>query len=111
MIEHISEYILKPDYRQRFELLFGPGGQWDKLFSRCEGYKGTTVLRDTENPNRLLIFDLWTSVEHRIFAIKTQEKLYSNVELLFQEWAVSKTDWGIFKIQAESSVRSRPKKR
>jgi len=105
MIEHISEYVSKPDYCQQFELAFGPGGAWDKLFSRCEGYRGTSVLRDSENPNRFLIVDLWKSVELRDLALKEQEPPFSELIMLFQEWTLSISDLGVFRIRTQASVR------
>ena len=31
MIEIVSEYLLKGEARQRFELTYGPGGEWSNL--------------------------------------------------------------------------------
>ena len=50
MIEIVWEYVVKEEARGQFELAYGPGGAWSKLFARCPGFRGTTLLRDTKNP-------------------------------------------------------------
>jgi hypothetical protein len=63
LVEIINEFIVKEDARGHFELAYGPGGAWSNLFGRSSGFRGTTVLCDTENPRRYLIIDLWDTVE------------------------------------------------
>ena len=51
MVEIVWEFVVREETRGQFELAYGPGGAWSKLFARCLGFRGTTLLRDT---NRLL---------------------------------------------------------
>jgi heme-degrading monooxygenase HmoA len=46
-----------------FQRIYGAQGDWARLFLRGEGYVGTELSRDLENPQRYLVFDLWTSRE------------------------------------------------
>ena len=52
MIEIVWEYVTKEHAGGQFELLFGPGGAWSMLFAQSNGFRGATVLRDRENPQR-----------------------------------------------------------
>ncbi|HBY17679.1 MAG TPA: hypothetical protein DEH00_00735 [Candidatus Marinimicrobia bacterium] len=107
MIESIDEYVIKPEYRARFELTFGPGGAWDHMFSRCEGYRGTTVLRDTETPERFLVVNLWDSVEHRDKALKKHEEALSHVRTDLNAWTESEMYQGVFTVLVKAIVRPR----
>jgi heme-degrading monooxygenase HmoA len=65
MVEIVWEFVVKEEARGQFELAYGPGGAWSKLFARCPGFRGTTVLRDTKNPRRYLTIDLWETGAQR----------------------------------------------
>ena len=49
MVEIVWEFVVKEEARGQFELAYGPGGAWSKLFARCPGFRGTTLLRDKES--------------------------------------------------------------
>ena len=66
MIEIIWEYIVKEEFRGQFELAYGPGGAWSKLFANSPGFRGTTILRDTAVPHpHDLTIDLWDTLDQR----------------------------------------------
>ena len=107
MIEIICEFVVKEETRGRFELAYGPGGAWSKLFARSPGFRGTTLLRDTKNPRRYLTIDLWQTGAHREQALAERKAEYSDLEAAFGEWTESKTEVGIFSVLAEATVRPR----
>ncbi|MBN1811377.1 MAG: antibiotic biosynthesis monooxygenase [Anaerolineae bacterium] len=59
MIEIIQDFVVKEHVGGQFELLFGQGGAWSSLFTRCPGFRGTTLLRDIEDPRRYLAVEFW----------------------------------------------------
>ena len=107
MIEIVWEFVVKEEARGQFELAYGPGGAWSKLFARCQGFRGTTLLRDTENPRRYLMIDLWDTVAQREQMLAERKAEYSNLEAAFGEWTESKTEVGIFRVLAEATVHPR----
>ncbi len=107
MVEIVWEFVVKEKARGQFELAFGPGGAWSKLFSRCRGFRGTTVLRDTKNPRRYLTIDLWETGAQREQALAERKAEYSDLEAAFCEWTESKAEVGIFSVLAEATVRPR----
>lgn len=111
MIEIIWEFVVKEEARGQFELTYGPGGAWSKLFTRSPGYRGTTLLRDTKNPRRFLTIDLWdTEAQHeQILAERAEE--YSNLHANLGDLTESKTEVGVFRVLAEGTVRPRGKAR
>ncbi len=107
MVEIVWEFVVKEEARGQFELAYGPGGAWSKLFAQCPGFQGTTVLRDTENPLRYLTTDLWETAAQREQALAERKAEYSDLEAAFGEWTESKTEVGIFSVRAEATVRPR----
>ena len=57
----IWEFQVKEEYEAEFEQIYGPDGAWAQLFKRGEGYLGTELLRDMEQPRRYLTLDRWRS--------------------------------------------------
>lgn len=82
-------------------------GAWDHMFSRCEGYRGTTVLRDTETPERFLVVNLWNSAEHRDKAVKEHEEVLSHIRTDLKAWTESVIYPGVFTVLAKATVRPR----
>jgi heme-degrading monooxygenase HmoA len=109
MIEIVREFVVKEEARDQFELAYGPGGAWSTLFARCPGFRGTTVLRDTENPRRYLTIDLWETGAQREQALAENKAEFSDLEAVFGEWTESKTEVGFFRVLAEATVRPRRK--
>jgi heme-degrading monooxygenase HmoA len=111
MIEIIWEFVVKEEARGQFELAYGPGGAWSKLFARCPGFRGTTLLRDTKNPQRYLTIDLWDTAAQREQVLAERKPEYANLDAAFADWTESKTEVGIFRVQAEATVHPRGRAR
>jgi heme-degrading monooxygenase HmoA len=107
MVEVIWEFVVKEEARRRFELAYGPGGAWSNLFARCPGFRGTTLLRDTQNPRRYLAIDLWESADQRVQALAEHEAEYASLDAAYADWAESETEVGIFSLLAEATVHPR----
>jgi heme-degrading monooxygenase HmoA len=48
---------------REFEQAYGPEGDWARFFSQGEGYIGTELLRDVDEPDRYLVIDRWQSIQ------------------------------------------------
>jgi len=107
MIEIVYEFVVRREARGQFELAYGPGGAWSNIFARCEGFRGTTLLRDTENPWRYLTIDLWDTAAEREQALAARQAEYADLEAAFDEWTDSRTELGVFQIRAEATVYPR----
>lgn len=46
-----------------FEQAYGAGGDWARFFRQGQGYVGTELLRDLEEPGRFVVVDRWESSE------------------------------------------------
>jgi heme-degrading monooxygenase HmoA len=111
MIEIVWEFVVNEEARGQFELAYGPGGAWSKLFARCPGFRGTTLLRDTKNPRRYLTIDFWDTEAQWEQVLAERKAEYSNLHATFGDWTESKTEVGIFRVLAEATVRPRGRAR
>ena len=107
MIEIVCEFVVKEKARGQFELAYGPGGAWSKLFARCPGFRGTTVLRDTKDPRRYLTIDLWDTLAQREQMLAERTAEYADLEAAFGAWTESRTEVGVFRVLAEATVHPR----
>jgi hypothetical protein len=105
MIEIVWEYIVKEEARGHFELAYGPGGAWSELFARSPGFRGITVLRDTDNPRRYLTVDIWDAAGQREQALAECEAETAELEAALGEWTESRTAVGTFRVLAKGTVR------
>jgi heme-degrading monooxygenase HmoA len=109
MVEFVWEFIVKEQARGQFELSYGPGGAWSKLFAQCTGFRGTTLLRDTKDPRRYLAIDLWDTEAQREQALAEHMDEFADLLAAMTEWTESTSEVGSFRILAEATVRPRGK--
>jgi hypothetical protein len=109
LIEIIWEFVVKKDFQGQFELAYGPGGAWSKLFSRIEGFRGTTLLRDRKNAQRYLTIDIWDTLEQRDRMLIQHEAEYNELASRFAGWIESMRELGVFTMMAEATVRPSPR--
>ncbi|HEY69878.1 MAG TPA: hypothetical protein G4O08_04750 [Anaerolineae bacterium] len=107
MIEFIWEVVVKKDGRGQFELAFGPGGAWSKLFAKCPGFRGTTLLRGTRDLQRYLVIDVWDSEGQREQSLAELETEYEKLQAALGAWTESIVELGVYRVLAEGTVRSR----
>jgi heme-degrading monooxygenase HmoA len=73
MIAHVFRYEARdPD---EFRRAYGPEGDWAEFFRQGQGYIGTELLHDVEEPERFLVIDRWESIEaYNAFLAEHQEE-------------------------------------
>ena len=64
------EYEVKPGYEERFVTVYGPDGDWARLFRTDSHYQGTRLLRDVSRPRCCFTLD-YLDDEHSFTAFKT----------------------------------------
>jgi heme-degrading monooxygenase HmoA len=55
------EFEVKPGSEGRFERVYGPKGQWVRLFLRDPHFQGTQLRRDPARPLVYFTIDFWDS--------------------------------------------------
>ena len=46
-----------------FERAYGPEGEWARFFMQADGFVGTELLRDLDEPGRYLVIDRWETAD------------------------------------------------
>ncbi|TFG71121.1 MAG: hypothetical protein E4H27_05270 [Anaerolineales bacterium] len=109
MIEIVWQFVIKEGARGQFELAYGPGGVYSRLFERCPGFRGTTVLRGTKNPQDYLTVDMWDTQAEWEQARVEHETEYADLETTLAAWIASRAELGSFTVLAQATVRPRSK--
>lgn len=55
------KFIIRADCVAEFEAIYGPQGEWVRLFAKGDGYGETQLLRDTSDPLCYVTLDFWKS--------------------------------------------------
>jgi heme-degrading monooxygenase HmoA len=55
------EYEVKPGCEERFESVYGPNGDWARLFQLDPHFRETRLLRDLSRPHCYFTLDYWDS--------------------------------------------------
>jgi heme-degrading monooxygenase HmoA len=76
----IWEYRVKRGKQSEFEAIYSSNGAWAKLFKKDAGYLGTTFIRDTNDPQRYITIDRWTSKEAYENFLTQREKEYKALD-------------------------------
>ncbi|MDH7485442.1 MAG: antibiotic biosynthesis monooxygenase [Anaerolineae bacterium] len=105
MVEIVWEFVVREEARGQFELAYGPGGAWSRLFARCPGFRGLTLLRDVRNPRRYLAIELWETEAQREQALAEARAGYAELNAALADWSESRTELGAFRVLAEATVR------
>jgi heme-degrading monooxygenase HmoA len=107
MIEVVTEFTVREDARGRFELVYGPGGAWSRLFGQSAGFRGATVLNDLKNPRRYLTIDLWDTEAQWAQALDEGKADYSVLQAELEGCIESRADLGVFRVRGEATVHPR----
>ena len=107
MVEMMWEISVKEQARGQFELAYGPGGAWSKLFGRCAGFRGITLLRDANNSQRYVAIEIWDAEEQRAQALVERDAEHATLIASLSEWVEAINELGTFRLLAEGTVRVR----
>jgi heme-degrading monooxygenase HmoA len=63
MFVALWEFDVKPGCEERFERVYGPDGEWVRLFRGDANYQGTRLLREASRDGIYVTVDFWRSRE------------------------------------------------
>ena len=105
MIQIIWEFVVKAEAVGQFEQAYGPDGAWARLFQAYPGFRGTTLLRDTDNPRRYLTIDIWDTAADRKRMLTQAKAHYSDLDEALADLTESEDEIGNFTIPAIATLR------
>lgn len=105
MIQIIWQYVVRSEACAHFELAYGPGGAWSKLFSSAPGFRGISLLRDQNDSNRYLALEMWDSEASRHGALAEQAQVAAALETSLGQYVEARNRLGAFRYLAQAAVK------
>jgi Antibiotic biosynthesis monooxygenase len=90
------EFEVKPGHEQRFERVYGPGGDWDALFRRDPNHTSTCLYRDATKPGVYLTADSWRSRKSYEDFHKSRKTEYESLDAACEELTTSERHIGSY---------------
>ena len=79
------EFEVKPGCEKRFLKVYGPEGDWAKLFRKDANYQESRLLHDPENPAIFLTLDFWASQQAYESFLATHAAEYEGLDAAGKE--------------------------
>ena len=100
------EFEVKPGNEERFEQVYGPGGDWDSLFRIDPNHAGTRLFRDTARIHVYLAADYWLSRKSYEEFLVLRRSEYNTLDAASEDLTLSERQIGSF----ADPINSRPTK-
>ncbi|MEI9903535.1 MAG: antibiotic biosynthesis monooxygenase family protein [Asticcacaulis sp.] len=92
----IWQFRVAPEHRADFERIYAPDGDWAALFARSDGFLGTELLKDTEQPGRYVTLDRWASAGAFAAFKRLHAEAYATLDVACEGLTESETRVGAF---------------
>ncbi len=103
------EFEVKPGNEERFEQVYGPGGDWDSFFRIDPNHAGTRLFRDTARIHVYLAADYWLSRKSYEEFLVLRRSEYNTLDAASEDLTLSERQIGSFETDADP-INSRPTK-
>lgn len=90
------EFEVKPGNEERFEQVYGPGGDWDSLFHSDSNHAGTKLFRDTAQTGVYLTADYWLSQKSYEEFLALRRSEYKTLDAATEDLTLSERHMGSF---------------
>jgi heme-degrading monooxygenase HmoA len=93
---YIWEFLAAPGKAEDFARVYGPEGDWVRLFRRAPGYIKSELHRDAANPRRFITIDYWESeAAWNEFKVEYTAD-YEDLDVKCEEFTVRESQLGRF---------------
>ena len=90
------EYEVKSGSEKQFENLYGPAGDWARLFRTDSHYRETRLLQDSFRSNVYLTLDFWTSRDSCEKFMSARKAEYQVIDALGENLTASERRLGAY---------------
>jgi heme-degrading monooxygenase HmoA len=80
MFVALWEFDVKPGCEERFEKVYGPDGDWARLFGSDSNYQETRLLQDASRAAIYLTMDFWKSRQAYERFMETHDAEYEKLD-------------------------------
>jgi heme-degrading monooxygenase HmoA len=96
VVQFVWEFVAREDKVKEFERYYSGSGLWAELFRKNAGFRGTKMLRDSENPRRYLTIDRWDTFEAHIAMRAKFEAEYGDLDRACEALTETERRIGVF---------------
>jgi heme-degrading monooxygenase HmoA len=97
MFVRIWQFRVPSEKADEFRNVYGPEGEWAKLFRREAGFLGTELLHSSTHPNIFLTIDRWKSAEDWAAFLRAWGDDYAALDRRCKRLTVSEGEIGSFR--------------
>jgi hypothetical protein len=98
MFVALWEFEVKPGCEERFEMVYGPDGDWAKLFRSDSHYHQTRLVQDTFRRGVYLTMDFWESRKTYEVFLDEHRKEYAELEAVGDALTMKERRVGLFEM-------------
>jgi heme-degrading monooxygenase HmoA len=102
------EFDVKPGCDERFESVYGPGGEWAQLFQSDPAYQRTLLLRDPFRERTYVTCDFWESREAYEAFEQNNRDAYHALDKSCEELTIAERKIGAFERFADGEGSPAP---
>jgi heme-degrading monooxygenase HmoA len=106
MFVRIWEFRVRSETADEFRAVYGPQGEWARLFRRETAFLGTELLHSATHSNIFVTIDRWDSEEAWAAFLRVWGEDYAALDHRCKRLFVSEGEIGSFRI-ADSTVSSK----
>lgn len=92
----VWEFVIRAECKDEFESVYGPHGEWVRLFGRSHGYQRTLLLHDSNASSRYITLDFWASRQEYERFQREHEAEYRTLDERCADLPVKETRLGEF---------------
>ena len=96
MFVALWEYEVKRGCEERFETVYGPEGEWARLFRSDANFKETRLLRDAFRPAICLTLDFWKSRAAYEEFMRNHQAEYERLDALGDSMTIQERRMGCY---------------
>ena len=96
MFVRIWQFRVPSEKADGFRAVYGPEGEWARLFRRQAGYRGTELFHSATHPNVFLTIDRWDSAEAWAAFLRAWGDEYAALDRRSEELTISEGEIGSF---------------
>jgi heme-degrading monooxygenase HmoA len=96
MFVRIWQFRVPPEKAAEFRAVYGPAGEWSRLFRRETAFLGTELLQSTTHPDTFLTIDRWDSAAAWAAFLRAWGDEYTALDRRCQELTVAEGEIGTF---------------
>ena len=100
MFVRVWQFRVPAEKADEFRAVYGPDGDWAKLFQRETGFLGTELLHSATHPNIFLTIDRWNSAEAWAAFLRAWGDEYLELDRRCKSLIVSEGEIGNFQVTA-----------